>query len=262
MSEREREGGPTWRSAGRVDLPASLPAGGKSDAGPVSAIAGPSPWRLDDGMASASSAEIGGKNGACGGSPRALAERLVSGVPLTPSKGGAGGLPDLPREGRGRGVVSFGRRGMGKIYGLHARGGNRSISSDHRLLQLKSAPAAARAVPQSSSAARPTPRNGLGFGGGVPRHLKARRRRARGTYGQIGTSRNPFAGRSRGTESAPFTPRRSAHPASSRCVSGDGVEGLRPKPSAGKFGTACGVRCLDTGEACHRGRPARAVVGP
>ena len=98
-------------------------------------------------MASASSAGIGGKNGACGASPRALAERLVSGVPLTPSRGGAGGLPDLPREGRGRGVVSFGRRGMGKIYGLQASSGNRSIGSDHRLLRLRSPPAAPRALP-------------------------------------------------------------------------------------------------------------------
>ena len=46
-----------------------------------------------------------GKNGALA-SAMPLADRLVSGVPPTPSRGGAGGLPDLPRDGRGRGVVS------------------------------------------------------------------------------------------------------------------------------------------------------------
>ena len=65
-----REGGPTWRRAGRVDGEA-------------------------------------GRNGACGASAKPCAvERRVSGVPPAPSTGGGDGLPDLPREGRGRGVLS------------------------------------------------------------------------------------------------------------------------------------------------------------
>ena len=91
-----REGGPTWRSAGRVD----------GDAG---------------------------RNGACGASANPCAtERRVSGVPPAPSTGGGAGLPDLPREGRGRGVLSLGARGMGRymapwpqeatLNGRHHRG--------------------------------------------------------------------------------------------------------------------------------------------
>jgi hypothetical protein len=62
---------------------------------------------------------VAGRNGALA-SANPLAERLVAGVPATPSAGGAGGLPDLPREGRGRGVVSRGVRGMGEIYGAES----------------------------------------------------------------------------------------------------------------------------------------------
>ena len=102
-----REGGPTWRSAGRVD-------------------------------------GLAGRNGACGASAKPwdtawAAERRVSGVPPAPSTGGAGGLPDLPREGRGRGVLSraaLGGRGMGEIYGAGRGAGNPANSGQANQLTV------------------------------------------------------------------------------------------------------------------------------
>ena len=91
MAAKSREGGPTWRRAGRVEVAA-------------------------------------GRNGACGASAKpAAAERLVSGVPPAPSTGGGDGLPDLPREGRGWGVLSLGGAGHGRNMACRRHSGNRLI---------------------------------------------------------------------------------------------------------------------------------------
>jgi hypothetical protein len=73
---------------------------------------------------------------------------LVSGVPLTPSRGGAGGLPDLPREGRGLGVLSLGARGMGRYMARAGSAGNRQPGLGAGLLTGAGATAAGAAQPR------------------------------------------------------------------------------------------------------------------
>ncbi len=74
-----------------------------------------------------------GRNGACGPSPMPRADRLVSGVPSTPSRGGAAGLPDFPREARGRGVLSRGGVGMGGNMGCHTHSLKSPVAARHAL---------------------------------------------------------------------------------------------------------------------------------
>ncbi len=142
MSSMLRDGGPDWRSAGSVDrrpcreLCADSPPPWGADSPPPCGeglgVGEPPPPCPSPAFCVRASGATGegtpetvsatwGRNGACD-SAKPWAERFVSGVPLMPSRGGAGGLPDLPREGRGRGVLSLGVRGMGDIW-RHATDG-------------------------------------------------------------------------------------------------------------------------------------------
>ena len=188
-------------------------------------------------------------------------------------------MPDLPREGRGRGVVSFGRRGMGKIYGLQASSGNRSIGSDHRLRRLRSPPAAPRALPhprpqpaQVCASPEGVPRHRkLGRRGGRIVNVTSRRecgvesltadlvRTTRKSFRQAPVSLAAAAagisarhqwpdqhvaqircGGAHETGPASFTPRHRAPRVIAVRVRG-WAEGMRPMPSAAKFGAACGA---------------------
>src|SRR5262245_35791016 len=104
MSNTARAEGLVWRSAGRMGFAVSEPAA--------------EPLALAAAIAPTASPPRSWCAGAGAGTREPLAARLVVGVPLTPSTGGAGGLPDLPREGRGRGVVSFGGRGINPDIGF------------------------------------------------------------------------------------------------------------------------------------------------
>ena len=147
MSSMLRDGGPEARRAGRVErarrgsgrAPGSpLPACGERASGEGRGTAShslralelaPAPHPIPLPALMERCGEVGvargegeaGRNGACD-SAKPLEECLVSGVPPTPSRGGAGGLPDLPREARGRGVLSFGGRAMGDIWRARGQG--------------------------------------------------------------------------------------------------------------------------------------------